>query len=64
MESLPCRRCTHDIEGHPPRCPQCGVENPVIKYGPAMEAKAQAIVALFSLAVMAGIAFLFFLLAR
>ena len=63
MESLPCRKCGREVSERPPRCPYCGTENPIITYNsPGQEAKAQAIVALFALAVMAGTALLIFLL--
>ena len=62
METLPCRKCAHDVVGQPPRCPYCGTRNPLTRYGPAMEAKAQAIVVLFSLAVCGGVAILILLL--
>lgn len=63
MESVPCRKCGHEVSDQPPRCPYCGTKHPIVKYGPAQEAKAQAIVFLFALAVCGGVAALFIFLA-
>jgi primosomal protein N' len=62
MNTLPCRKCGHQLSHQPPRCPQCGIERPISTYGPAQEAKSQALVFLFGLAVCAGVAALTFFL--
>ena len=62
MESLPCRKCGHDVSERPPRCPYCGTEHPIFVYGPAQEFKAPAIVFLTALAVGAGTVLLILLL--
>jgi len=63
MESLPCRKCGHQLSHQPPRCPQCGIERPISTYGPAQEAKSQALAFLFMLAVCGGVLALFIFLA-
>jgi hypothetical protein len=62
MESLPCRKCGHELSDRPPRCPHCGTDKPEVTFSPAQAFKAQAVVSLFVLAVGAGTALLVFLL--
>jgi primosomal protein N' len=53
METLPCRHCGHEVSGKPPRCPYCAREDPAKPaHGPAQEAKSQALVTLFGVAIM------------
>ena len=63
MNTVPCRKCGHQLTRQPPRCPQCGIERPITTYGPANEAKSQALAFLFALAVCGGAAALFIFLA-
>ena len=62
MNTLPCRKCGHQLSHDPPRCPQCGIEHPISTYGPAQEAKIQALAFMFMLAVCGGVLALFFFL--
>ena len=56
METLPCRHCGHEVAGSPPRCPYCAHEDPARPpYGPAQEAKSQALVGLFGFAIMGAV---------
>ena len=56
METLPCRHCCHEVAGRPPRCPYCAREDPAKPpYGPAQEAKSQALVRLFGFAIMGAV---------
>lgn len=56
METLPCRHCGHEVAGRPPRCPHCARENPgKPAYGPAQEAKSQALVGLFAFGIMGAV---------
>ena len=56
MESLPCRHCGHEVAGQPPRCPHCAREDPgKPAYGPAQEAKSQALVWLFGFSIMGAV---------
>ena len=62
MNTLPCKQCGHQLSRQPPRCPQCGIEHPISRYGPAHEARSQAKMFLFMLAVCGGVVALLFLL--
>ena len=62
MESLPCRKCGHDVSERPPPLSVLRYRTPDSHIQPAQAFKAQAIVSLFVLAAGAGTALLVFLL--